>query len=274
MSITYQKVCYRCGKMATRMEKDDKGDTTGKLICNSCYMLKYRYGTYDKPKKCYKDICYRCIEGNEITDKSVLSPGNRRREKDKHGNITGRWICHNHWKRDWQKNNLNSDHNIIRSIADRRTGNLRQNSSQAKGDKGEELLCRWKGYINLNKIYDNYRYPIDCFDEETGLYYQAKIAYYNNIYGRWSQDFKSLQNSVKIGFRFKSLYLFCISEDRVERIYEIPEEEVIKRSGITISKYDQKGKLYNYGWYEKYRITDKDELEKVNIIWQEMKENR
>lgn len=45
-----------------------------------------------------------------------------------------------------------TDHNIIKSLRDRRTGNLRPNSSQAKGEF-EELTCRWRGIKNLKTNY-------------------------------------------------------------------------------------------------------------------------
>ncbi len=58
----------------------------------------------------------------------------------------------------------------------------------------------------------------------------------------------------------------CASEDgkNIERIYEIPKSEItIRKTGINILKYDSKGNLYNKGWYEKYRVTDEEEIKKV-----------
>lgn len=130
------------------------------------------------------NICPRCredmkIDGKELTDKSILYPGNARIYVNKEGKRTEIWVCNRHWGRDYQKYECNSQWNIIKSLGDRRTGNLRSDSEQQKGDNGEELLCIWKGYTNLNRENDNYESPIDCVDKNTGLHYQAKIAHYN-----------------------------------------------------------------------------------------------
>ncbi len=183
------------------------------------------------------------------------------KEYDEKRDWTGNWDCYNCY----EKYDPNSQRNVKKSLADHRTGNLNPNSSQEKGDKGEYLLCKWKGFKNLNEEHDNYSFPIDCIDEKTGLYYQVKIAYYNPKKRCWSQNFKNLHNSIIRGFRFKSLFIFCVSEDgkRIERIYEISEKEVICRTGVAIVKNPSRG----VQWYEQYRLEDKDELEKVNDIW-------
>jgi len=207
--------------------------------------------------------CDRCRKNFNEVERLGKTPV---REYDDKGNWTRKWDC----PACWEKYSSNSKTNIMKSIGDRRTGNLDPNSPSAKGDKGEELLCRWKRYTNLNKKHDNYTIRRDCLDEDIGLYYQAKIASYDHTYKRWPHDFRNLQNSIWLGFRFKSLFLFCISEDgkRIERIYEIPEEEVIKGSGISIVKYRTSGLLYKNGWYEQYMFKDEEELKKVNEIWQ------
>lgn len=169
------------------------------------------------------------------------------------------------------KYRYNSQNNIRKSLRNRRTGNLRQDSEQAKGDLGEELLCEWKRFTNLNKKYDNYEYPIDCLDEDTGLYYQVKIAYYNPVDRYWHQSFKHEHNSIRRHFRFKSLFLFCIDKKGkiVERIYEISEEDVIKREIIAIVKNSSR-----ITWYEDYRIKDEKTLESVNKIWQKINDKK
>lgn len=194
------------------------------------------------------------------------------KEYDEKGAWTGNWDCHNCY----QKYDPNSQHSIIKSVGDRRTGSQDPNHSNVKGDKGEELLYVWKGYINLNKKTDNYNSRRDFFDDKTGEYYQAKIAYYNDIERYWKQDFQKLIKSIKKGFRFKILYIFCVSKDGmiIERIYEIPEKEIYDietnkgRGSISIMKYDSNMRLYENGWYEMYRNKDLGELENVNEIWQ------
>lgn len=103
----------------------------------------------------------------------------------------------------------------------------------------------------------------------TESYYQVKIAYYNSANKRWSQNFGSIQYLSIKGFRFKSLFLFCISEDgkRVEMVYEIPEEDIIFRLGITVVKNSCPSRV---AWYEQYIFEDKGELKKLNELWQKM----
>lgn len=208
------------------------------------------------------NTCYRCIKDGKTIEESQLH--NPRREKDKDGNETGEWICINHWSRDYQRYNPESQENLIKSLRYNRTNNLDPNSCQAKGNNGEELLCQWKGFTNLNKKYDKYNTRIDCIDEKTGIYYQAKTSFYDQKHLSWDASTKYIQDSILKGFRFKSLFLFCISKDGsiVVRIYEIPEKELLVKKGVYISKNPK-----DSSWYEKYRITDKEELKIVNNIW-------
>lgn len=222
------------------------------------------------------NTCYRCIKEGKTIEESQLHTCRTYQERDKEQRKTGEWICINHWNKDHQKHNHNSRNNALKSIANCRTIGRSPGSNQEKGDIGEELLCRWKKYKNLNKENDNYSRgtPIDCQCPTTGLYYQVKIAYYSSIYRSWKQDSKGLQNSISQGFIFKSLFLFCIGKDGkiVERTYEIPEKEIISRTSIGVYKYDSEGRPWKNGWYEKYRINDEDELKKVNKIWQRILE--
>lgn len=219
------------------------------------------------------NICPRCREekerdGKELINEGILHPKNALQEIDKNGKNTGEWVCKLHYSRSYN-HCPNSTNSLIKSLRDRRTGNLDPDCNSAKGDGGEDLLCEWKGYTNLNKKYDNYTFRIDCFDEETKLYYQAKVAWYNRVNRLWSQNFIDEHKSIGEGFRFNTVYIFCISRDGkvVERIYEIPEDEVIKRKSISIYKNPSKG----IRWYEQYRAKDEEELKKVNEIWKRIR---
>ena len=58
---------------------------------------------------------------------------------------------------------------------------------------------------------------------------------------------------------FDILICYCAGRDGkiIERIYEIPISEIIKRKGMAILKY----LIYkNCGWHEEYRIKDEDEI--------------
>lgn len=66
--------------------------------------------------------------------------------------------------------------------------------------------------------------------------------------------------------------MFCVSADGkiIERVYEISEEEVEKRSTAAIYKNPMRGTRSIIAWYEKYRVKDLEELENINKIWNEI----
>ncbi len=194
-----------------------------------------------------------------------LTPRNRCEERDKNGNKTGIWICLICYNRD-SSHRQDSRNNVLKSIANSRTGNLDPGCNKAKGDLGEELTNRWRGTKNLNKENDNYLNPIDhSRDLELGII-QTKIAWYNPENKCWTKSWENEWYK-----EFDNIIIHCISTDGeiVERTYIIPSWEVISRTGIKIVKYDIKGNLYKEGWYDKY-IASEEEMIKINEIWQEM----
>ncbi len=223
------------------------------------------------------NICPRCRYENNITDKSILYPGNACHERYKE---TKEWICANHWRTDNQKYNINSQSNIIKSLRYRRTGNLDPNSEQAKGDKFQELNCIWRSKIStisvedLNKKYDNYNTPIDhSRDSELGII-QTKGRLYDPIERMW--NFTGLER--EWGKKFDVIICYCASKDGkiIERIYIIPFKKEIKdkRKSMAIVK-NPTNSVGNpiIPWYEKYRITDKETIKTVNAIWKEINQN-
>lgn len=220
-----------------------------------------------------KHICYNetntCDKCREEGKETKLITGFVRRQRDKNGEETGGWTCISCYQKDYNIR-PGCGHDLKKSLRNHRTGNLDPKSTQAKGDMGEELLCRWKGFTNLNKKYDNYNSHIDCIDKNTGSYYQAKIAYYDLMYNRWPQNFKNICSSIMEGFRFRSLFLFCISNDGkiVERVYEISEKEIISRQTISIHKIRGIS-----AWHDRYRILDENELLRLNEIWEFINDN-
>lgn len=242
----------------------------GKLITNPTEDdLKYtEIKSYNKT-----NICWRCREdnekyGRELTDKSILYPGNAHKEKDNDGNKTGKWICHVHEGIDYETYGPNSSNNIRKSLANCRTGNQGLNSTQVLGDNSLELVCELYGWIDLNKKSDNYTTAIDCYDPKTGLYHQVQGRHYSAEYGTWP-NFSFEREQTKI---FEDMVCICISEDGkiVERIYKFPEKIVKYKSCAGIYKYNSIGQLYDRGWYEEYTVKDKDELKKANDIWKKI----
>lgn len=219
-------------------------------------------------KKPYKTsrICCNCKSNDTYIDPGGIKHWHKCKcQKDE----CTKYLCHVCYGRDYQKNNPNSTNNTIKSIANCRTGNLNPSCSTAKGKKSQKLACKLYGWVDLNEENDNYNSPLDCYDPKTGLYYQVKGSNYNS--GRGYYPFTGFKD--EWGKKFKSMICFCFSEDgkTVERIYKFPEEIVGNQQSISIFKFDSKGNIYNYGWYNKYICTDEEELNKANEIWKEIK---
>lgn len=223
-------------------------------------------------------ICPRCREENTVTEKSILD-GNACKERDKYGKKTGRFVCENHWKKDYEKYNPDSSRNARKSVANCRTDNENQDHSSTKGNEDIELACKLYGYIDLNKKYNNHITPVDCQDPITGLLYQIRgktlgiISRYTTVSGKekyyegW--DFTDLGDEWYKDY--EAMIFICRSKDRkiIEEIYKIPFKNIkekIKRIGIykNVSKW--------IPWYGKFRIKDEEEIRKANDILQRILE--
>lgn len=165
-----------------------------------------------------------------------------------------------------QKYDPSSQMNIMKSLRDRRTGNL-NDPGNIFGDNCQELTCKWRGVKDLNKENDNYNSPIDhSRDSELGII-QTKGAKLSTArqglleYERWSRAV--IREHTK---EFDYLIFYCASKDgeMIERIYIFPRFEITCRTFIGIYK-----NVVN-GWYEKYRVRDKEILEQVNKIWKKI----
>lgn len=174
--------------------------------------------------------------------------------------VCTKYLCENCYK----KYDSNSSNGLRKSVDNRRTGNLDPNSDQAKGDNSQELACILYGWEDLNKKYDNYMFPLDCYDQKTGLYHQVQGHRYSSIERFWS--FTGFDR--EWGKIFETMVCFCISKDGkdIERIYEFPKEEIERVKSISIYKNPSRGVQQ----YEKYRITDEEELKKANEIWKDI----
>lgn len=237
--------------------------------------------TYSKTNICPICIKENEICGKELTDKSILYPRIACKEKDKNGNKTGRWICHRHSRRDYQRYDPNSQANIKKSVRSCRTGNQDPNSNQAKGDNYQELTHIWTGAEDLNKKNDNYNSSNDHGPISKHVFFmiggelvdlygkipQTKGKYYDTRNQIWAESCTNEYGKV-----FDYLIFYCTSEDGniIERIYFITKKEIEKRGTIAIYKNPSKG----IQWYKPYRITDKEVLTRVSEIWSQILENR
>ena len=177
-----------------------------------------------------------------------------RKEYDKKRKWTGRWLCKSC---------------IVKSNADSRIGCLDPNSTKAKGDKFQRLTSEWLEIEDLNVKNDNYNWPIDHSKHPILGIIQTKGRFYDPYERVWS--FGNLDDDYDK--EFDNYIMFCASKDGkyIERIYIFPKEEIIKRTCIGIRKYNSKGELYTNGWYEKYRVKDKETVKNVDKIWKKMK---
>lgn len=210
------------------------------------------------------NICPICREEINITDKSILYPGNARRDVDKEGKQTEEWVCKRHYDRNYQRHNPNSLDNIQKSLTGRRTGNLSYDR-HIFGDDCEELTCRVFEVDSLNKKNDNYKSPIDHSNHHVLGVLQTKGACFNRYRRKWVAYYGMIEHEKQ----YDNMIVWCASEngETIERGYIIPKIEVNKRQGISIVKDPSRG----IQWYEKYRIIDIEENKKINKIWKEIR---
>lgn len=177
------------------------------------------------------------------------------KEYDKKGNWNGKWDC----KKCHSKYDLNSIDNLKKSVTNRRTRNQDKNHKSTKGDNCQELVCKLYGWEDLNKRYDNYNTPIDCYDPNTGLYYQVRGRNFIEIEERW--NFSALER--EWDKKYNSMVCICKNKNGniIERIYIFPSEVIKEMKNINIKNNN----ISN--WVEQYRVTDEDVLKIANKLW-------
>lgn len=212
------------------------------------------------------NICPRCREENNITDKSILYPGNSRHEIDKTGKETGGWVCAKHWTRNYH-HSPTSSHTAMKLTGQRRTGNLRD-PRMIFAQNCEKLTSTWRNVDILSEKYDNYNLPFDhSKDSKLGIIQTKGISQSVEIKGLLEYDCwrcSIVHEHKKI---FNYLILYCFSKDRklIERIYIISYSEIVRRGGIYIPKTST-------GWCEKYRTMDNNVINNVNKLWNKILE--
>jgi hypothetical protein len=230
------------------------------------------------------NICDRCREENNITDKSILYPGNARKFE-----IDKKIICYCERHSGIYRQKLpNSTDNLKKQLADCRTGNLDPNSNNAKGNNFEDLTFIWLGAKRLSVEYDKYsRLPFDHSHIPNGVSIkigdklvdlsgkipQTKGKFYDSVNRYWILSLTNERSKI-----FDYIILYCVSKDGkyIERIYIVPKIEIINSNYVKIVKNPvhfcpTNRKRYSYiPWYEQYRIIDKETIKMVNEIWQKI----
>lgn len=239
-------------------EYNEKGDWTGEWICNKCYSTYLKYGSYERPLKAYNvtNTCDRC-------GKSFCLEWHPRKEYDNKGDWTGKWICTSCYAHDWYhtdyKYRQDCTNNIIKGLANRRTGNVNPNSNQAKGDIFQVLTCIVHRVKDLNIINDNFNSPIDHSRDPIYGILQTKGAIYNSTYEMWVFDIHRESNK-----EFDHLIAYCasIGMKKILRVYVFPKKDIFMRTSTSIS-ISSNHKIH---WYDKFRVKEEpynDEFQKI-----------
>jgi len=211
---------------------------------------------------------------SELADKCILYPRNVDHETDKNGKKIGGWICRKHGRKSYQRYSPNSQNNVLRSVADIRTGNL-IDYTKLLCNSCEELTEKWLGAERLSIKYDRYsRIPLDhgpitkhisiligCeLIDLYGKVPQTKGKCYSPKYG-WSGGSEKGEN-------FDVLILYCLSVDgkKIERIYIFPKDSAKRSIGIILNPTDSHGNR-KISIYDNYRVTDEEEIIRVNNIY-------
>lgn len=184
---------------------------------------------------------------------------NGHREYNNEGNWTGKWLC-----RSCSEKMLYSHNSIKKMLTDRRIGNIKYNSNNIKGDFFQKLTCEWLGVKDLNIENDNYKSPIDHSRHPILGVVQTSGRFLTFIHDTDGWGFNASNDHNK---QFDNKICYCTDKDgqTIERVYIFPRNEIMIRTSITIKKLP----IYN-AWYEKYKITDKDLLNNINVIWKKI----
>jgi len=179
----------------------------------------------------------------------------------------------------------NNQRNIIKLLADRRTGNLRD-EKHIIATMSQKLTCELLGVEDLNEKLCCYNTPYDHnritkhilimvggkLVDLYGMIPQTKVSHYHSRYGSWDTQTES-----ELDKNFDIIILWCINKDRsgIDRCYIIPKEEIIT---TMISIY--KNPTDSHGnpktpWYDQYRVTDEEFIKRADDIWKEItKQNK
>lgn len=222
---------------------------------------------WDKPYKRNKKV-YRYNDGNRC--EFITEDGKRCSESLHPGNarefiIDGKsvWYCEKHGN--VYRKRLTSN-NVMKRIRNIRTGNLNPDCGRSEGNITQKLVNGLYNWEDLNIKYDNYQTPIDFIDKD-GKLHQVQGRRYNPInrnwvFTHWDNEFNK---------EYEDMICICKSHDgkKIEEIYKFPSAVVKGQTGVSIFRYDAKGRPYKFGWYEQYRLKGtqrEEELKKANDI--------
>lgn len=155
------------------------------------------------------------------------------------------WICHKCFMK-YQHTIFDDHHNIIKNIADSRTGNLDRFSETGKGIIGQWIGGKTLDLKDMNIEKNNFNVRVDLSEHSKHGKIDVKTKTLD-IEGYWQTN---------IGKRyFDTVLIICMDMyelwKNIERVYIIPIY-VIKTKTITIMI-----ETLEKGWYEEFRTDEK-----------------
>lgn len=225
---------------------DNKGNFTGEYLCHMCHLeIEKEKNKKIRELRLKKRVC--CICGNNDTHISNSGTYQWLKYRNEKGDWDGKsYMCYWCWGKNYQRNNPDSQHNILRSISNCRTGEYNVDNTNLKGLIGELIITRVHKAKNANIDDDNFKSKFDLIDDyKYGIVQVKTRSLYLKKY-EWYYD-------IGIDSEFDTLFLVCMDENepwnKVSRIYAIPNKELFGKTSVTIS-------LNGIKW-EEFRINEK-----------------
>lgn len=207
-----------------------------------CYVCHYKIGRPKTPigyfdgRKCCVCRCHNTYMSGNSPKWYMCKCGKK---------YCTKYLCHNCWHKKYYRDHegdANRWDNVIKSLANIRTGQVSIYDDKGKGIIGEAIVAKIRKLKILAIELDNFSFK--GFDLSFDIMYgRIQVKFRLCIYGEWN---------VKYGDKdFDTLFVICTDESMksVVRVYAIPKEELGGEYGTTITK--------NCIIYEKYRIDEK-----------------
>lgn len=157
------------------------------------------------------------------------------------------WLCNKCWNKYYQKNDINSQHNLMKTLRNWRTGELDIDSDSGKGFIVEAIVAKVRKLDVFCISQDNFKTEFDLsIDIEYG---RPQVKGPSLIGRRWHTYIST--------YNFDHIWIVCMNRnrERVLRVYIIPELYLCDENSINIyedwSKLRQKSK---FEWVERFRV--------------------
>lgn len=237
MAVKYYKSArYIKGKL--RIVISDENDN---IICENPSNEQIRTAIPYKRRKSkgYLEgrVCCECGTSHTHKDSKGVDQWCRYIDDNKCWN--GKWLCFNCNGKYHQKNDYNSQQNLIKSIRNPRAGNIKKDSEQGMVIICQAVVAKLLKTEDLNIKMNNYGCHIDMYNDE---YRRINVEYSSFRFG-YGWVFNSRRNGSckNKNDNYDTYILLCISKDRndIERVRIIPSSKVrdIWIIGININDY-------------------------------------